>query len=175
MILFFYQHFTWLCGHEIIKEFKKYILFWKYDNCFSSEVSKLTSVRNKLNLPMKYWFMEAKYVCRICYGPKNWPKYPLNTIQTSFSENNNYIRVILVKIIFFSCLKMHYFRGILPKSVLTPLKKTSYHIFQKLFGDLMSHIIKQNAGKNILKVLNFSPSKFLIIELWPFCPASLHF
>ena len=89
MILFFYLHFTWLCGHEIIKEFLKNINFWKYDNCFSSEVSKLTSVRNKLNLPLKYWFMEAKDVCRICYGPKYWSKHHLNTIQTAFSENNN--------------------------------------------------------------------------------------
>ena len=89
MILFFYLHFTWLSGHKMIKEFLKNINFWKYDNTFSSELSKLTSVRNKLNLALKYWFMEAKDVCRICYGLKYWSKYHLNTINTTFSENNN--------------------------------------------------------------------------------------
>ena len=39
---------------------------------------------------------------------------------------------------------MHDFKGILPKSILTPLKETNYHIFkmnifQKIFGDFMSH------------------------------------
>ena len=79
MILFFYLHFTWLCGHEIIKEFLKNINFWKYDNCFSSELSKLTSVRNKLNLPLKYWFMEAKIDFCVCHGPPKWSKYHLDT------------------------------------------------------------------------------------------------
>ena len=54
MILFSYLHFTSVYGHKIIKEFLKNINFSKYDNSFSSEVSKLTSVRNKLNLPLKY-------------------------------------------------------------------------------------------------------------------------
>ena len=86
MILFFHLHFSSLYGHKIIKEFFLNIHFWKYDNCFSSEVSKLTSVRNKLNLPLKYWFMEAKDVCRICYSPKYWSKHHLKTRQTTFSE-----------------------------------------------------------------------------------------
>ena len=89
MILFFYLHFTWFNGHKIIKEFWKNIHFWEYDNCFSYEVSKLTSVRNKLNLPLKYWFMEVKDVRRICYGPNYCSKYHLDTIQTIFSEINN--------------------------------------------------------------------------------------
>ena len=56
----------------------------------------------------------------------------------------------MLKIIFF----MPYFRGKLPKYVLTPLKKTSYHIFKmgifsKFFVDIMTHIIGWNAGKRI--------------------------
>ena len=100
MILFLYLHFSWLYGHKIIKEFWKNIHFWKYDNCFSSDVSKLTSVRNELNLPLKYWFMEAKDVSRICYCHKFRSKYQLNTKQTTFSENDNWNWVILLKIIF---------------------------------------------------------------------------
>ena len=38
--------------------------------------------------------------------------------------------MILVKNIFFSCLKMHYFRSILPKWVLAPPKDSSSHIFK---------------------------------------------
>ena len=37
--------------------------------------------------------------------------------------------IILVKNIFFSCLKMHYFRSILPKWVLAPTNETSSHFF----------------------------------------------
>ena len=51
----------------------------------------------------------------------------------------------LVKNNFFSCLKMHYFRAILPKWVLAPPKETSSHIFKialfsKFFGAFMKHI-----------------------------------
>ena len=86
--------------------------------------------------------MEAKIVFCIYYGPENGSKYHLETIQTSFSEINNYYREIFVKINFFPCLKMHHFRG----KVLTPKKKNSCHIFKmtvfsKLFGDFMSHIL----------------------------------
>ena len=36
--------------------------FWKNNSCLSSDVSKLTSVWNKLNLSLKYWCIEAKLV-----------------------------------------------------------------------------------------------------------------
>ena len=36
--------------------------------------------------------MEAKVVFWIFYGPKNLSKYPQDTIQTTFSEDNNYYR-----------------------------------------------------------------------------------
>ena len=47
---------------------------------------------------------------------------------------------------------MYDFRGVSPKSVLTPMKKTSCHIFKmaifsKFFGDLMTYIIREYAGK----------------------------
>jgi hypothetical protein len=38
-------------------------------------------------------------------------------------------------------------------------------IFQKIFDDFMSHIIKKNAGKKIKSLLNFSPLKTSIIKL----------
>ena len=60
--------------------------------------------------------------------------------------NLNWIKsynIILVKIFLFSCLKMHHFRAILPKWVLTPQKETSSHIFKmaifsKFFGAFIS-------------------------------------
>ena len=64
-------------------------------------MSKLTSVRNKLNLSMKYWFMEAKIVFCTYHGPKKGSKYHIETVKTISSENNNYYRTIFVKLNFF--------------------------------------------------------------------------
>ena len=76
--IFFYLHFTWLYGSWTLLRILKKSLFWKYDSCFpSAEVSKLTSVRNRPNLSLKYWLLEAKDIFWICYGPKKWSKYPL--------------------------------------------------------------------------------------------------
>ena len=36
--------------------------------------------------------MEAKIVFYRCHGPKKGSKYHLETVQTTFSENNNYLR-----------------------------------------------------------------------------------
>jgi hypothetical protein len=56
LILFFYLHFTWLCGSWHHKRILKNQPFWKYESCFPSEVWKLTSVRKKHNLPLKiHW------------------------------------------------------------------------------------------------------------------------
>ena len=44
--------------------------------------------------------MEAKVVSWICYGPPKESKLCLDTIQTTFSENNNYYWAILEKSIF---------------------------------------------------------------------------
>ena len=49
---------------------------------------------------------------------------------------------------------MHHFRAVLPKLVLPPMKKIGCHIFkmaifQKFFGDLMTYIIREYAGKKI--------------------------
>ena len=51
------------------KNFEK-IAILKIWELFSFELSKLTSVRKKLNLSLKYWFMEAKFVFWMCYGPQ---------------------------------------------------------------------------------------------------------
>ena len=55
-------------------------------SCFLSQVSKLTSARNKLNLSMKYWFLEANVVFWICYGCKKWLKYHLDNINYILKE-----------------------------------------------------------------------------------------
>ena len=70
-ISFLYLHFTWLYGSWNHQRILKKHPFWKYDSCFSSEVWKLASVRNKLIMSLKYWFMEAKNVFRSCYGLQN--------------------------------------------------------------------------------------------------------
>ena len=50
IIWFFNLHFTWLCGSwNPKKDFEKY-QFWKYDSCFSSCVSKFTSVKYPWNV-----------------------------------------------------------------------------------------------------------------------------
>ena len=64
-------------------------------------MSKFSSVRNKLNLTIKYDFMEAKIVFCACHGPEKGSKYHLETIQTIFSEINNYYEKIFVKVNFF--------------------------------------------------------------------------
>ena len=123
-ILFLHLHFIWLYGSWNHQRILKKHSFWKYDSWFSSERSKLALVRNKLIMSSKYWFMGAKNAFKSCYGPKKWPKYHLKTILTTFSERNKYYEV------FFSCLEMYDFRGISPKWILTPLKKTRHHIFK---------------------------------------------
>ena len=54
---------------------------------------------------MKYWFMKAKIVFCTFHGPEKGSKYHLETIKTTFSENNNYYRAIFVKINFFHAWK----------------------------------------------------------------------
>ena len=60
-----------------------------------------------------------------------------------------------------------------PKWVLTPQKKTSYHIFEmdifsNFFGDVMSHIIRQNAGKKINTISELFINEFLIFPFVSF-------
>ena len=79
--------------------------------------------------------------------------------------NLNWIQsyiIILVKNSFFSCLKMHHFRAILPNSILTTQKEISCHIFKmailtKFFGDIIDHITREYAGKKMTLILNVSP------------------
>ena len=68
-------------------------------------MSKLTSVQNKLNLSLKYWVIEAKVGFWICYCPKNWSKYHLDTIQTISSKKHDNLGTILVKIFYFHAWK----------------------------------------------------------------------
>ena len=52
-------------AHDITKE------FWKNSHFENARAdSKFTSVRNMLDLPLKYWFMKAKVVFWMCYGPQ---------------------------------------------------------------------------------------------------------
>ena len=144
----------------MIKKILKNINFWKYDNTFSSELSKLTSVRNKLNLPLKYWFMEAKDVCRICYGLKYWSKYHLNKdwgIENNTNLNPFFHLIKSSEIVFiFYCILPDWMAQSIPKE------------FWK-----NSHFENMTAGflrrcKNLLrwiapKMMNFQPWKKLIL------------
>ena len=85
-------HFIFLPAFYLImwlmispKNFEK-IAILKIQQLFSSEVSKFTSVWNKPNLALKYWFIEARLVFCTCYGHKKWSKCHLDTMQTTFSE-----------------------------------------------------------------------------------------
>ena len=96
----------------------------------SSELSKLTSVRNNLNLTMKYWFMEAKIVFCVCHGPEKGSKYHLETVQTTFSEINNYYGEIFVKINFFHAWKC-IISGVKYRSMFWHLRRKPALLFSK--------------------------------------------
>ena len=86
--------------------------------------------------------------------------------------------ILLVAKDFFSCLKMQYFRAVLPKLILPCIKETSCHIFKmaffsKFFGDLITHITREYAGKKIKSFLNVSPLKIMDILLSVFMVSSL--
>ena len=85
---------------KLSKNFEK-IVFLKIGKLVSFSDVKTYSVRNKLNLSMKYWSMEAKIVFCTSLGPKKGSKYHLETVQTIFSENNNFYKTTFVKLVFF--------------------------------------------------------------------------
>ena len=63
---------------------------------------------------------------------------------------------------------------------MTPQKEISCHIFKlaifsKFFDDLMSHIIREYAGKEMKYFPNVSPLKIMDILLSPFMVFSLYF
>ena len=137
-------HFFWLFNswnHQRI--FEKYS-FWKYNSWFPSEVSKLTPVRYKANSSFKYWFLEAKYVIWICYGPKEWLKHDVDTIQTKFCKNDGYYRAILVNNNFFHAWKC-IISGLFYRSEFCHLRRKSAVLFSKwqfgqfFFGGFMNH------------------------------------
>ena len=144
-IIFFNLHFTWLFGSwNYQKKIARY--FENRRAKFPFEVSKLTSLRNKLNLSIKYWFMEAKLVFCICLGPEKRSKYHLETVQTIFSEKKKHYRTMFVKLNFFDAWKC-IISGVKHRVSFEPLKKTSCHIskmaiFSKLFGNFMSQMIR---------------------------------
>ena len=80
----------------------------------------------------------------------------------------------MVKNRFFSCLKMHQFNGVLPKWVLLHQMEIGFHIFKlvtfsKFFDDLMSHIIREYAGKKWNNFWMFHYEKswiFFCLLLW---------
>ena len=95
-------------------------------------MSKINSVRNKLNLSFKYWFMEAKIVFCVCYGPPKWSKYHLDTIQTTLSENNYYYRALFVRINFFHAWKCIILGGIC-RSKFWHLRRKPAVVFSNFF------------------------------------------
>ena len=91
--------------HEITKDFFKDSHFWNMRVGFLLRCQN--SLRCKISLisPLKYWVIEAKVGFWICYCHKYWSKYHLDTIQTTFSEKNNYLGTILVKTYLFHTWK----------------------------------------------------------------------
>ena len=87
-------------------------------------------VRNKLNLSMKYWFMEAKIVICVCHGPEKASKYHLETVKTTFSEINNYYGEIFVKINFFHAWKC-IISGVKYRSMFWHLRRKPALLFSK--------------------------------------------
>jgi hypothetical protein len=127
---FLYLHFNWLfCSWNQQRVLKKKP-FWKYESWFPSEVSKLSSVQIELNLSLKYWHIEAKVGFWICYCPKNWSKYHLDTIQTMFSEKNSHLGTIMVKIFFVHVWKC-IISGVFHRSEFSHLRGKSTLIFSK--------------------------------------------
>ena len=100
------------------------------NNWFPSWVSKFSSVRNKLNLTMRYWLMEANIVFCVWHGPEKGSKYHLETIQTTFSEINNYYEEIFVKINFFHAWKC-IISGVKYRSMFWHLIRKSALLFSK--------------------------------------------
>ena len=133
---------------------------------------KLTSVWNKLNLALKYWFIEAKLIFCLC--PKWWSKCHLDTIQTTFSEHNNDYRGSIDENLFLSSLEILYFRGSLPKSVLTAQKKTAIFSKQLFFQNSLviswATLLGKMQVKKLNIFLNFSLIKiFNLLESYFLC------
>ena len=132
IISFLYLHIPLLCGswdhQRILSKQPK----WKYDSWFPSEVSKLTSARNKLNLSLKYWFLKANVVFWICYGHKKGSKYHLDTIQTTFCKNNSFQRAILANSIFF-IPENALFQGCFAEVSFTTYKENQLSYFQNSY------------------------------------------
>ena len=123
-------HFTWSYGSWHPQRILKKYPFWKYDSCFSSELSKLASVWNKLNLSLKYWFMEAKIDFCVCHGPQKWSEYHLDTLQSTLSQNNNCHGAILLKINFCHVWKCM-ISGVFRRSLFWQLWRKPAVIFSK--------------------------------------------
>ena len=88
-------------------------------------------VRNKLNLCMRYWFVEAEIVFCMCLDPYKGSKYYLETVKTIFSENNNYYRAIFVKLNFFFMPEKCIISGVKYQSKFWPLRRKLAVIFLK--------------------------------------------
>ena len=96
--------------------------------------------------------------------------------------NFNWIRsnyIILIKEKKNPCLKMHHFRAISPRWILTPQKEISCHIFKmviltKFFDNLMNYITREYAVKKMKIFLKFLPLIIVNLLLWPFKVSSLY-
>ena len=88
----------------------------------------------------------------------------------------NSYNIVLIKIFFFSCLKMH-FRASLPKWLWTPQKETSSCVyiwkwkkFQSCFTNSLCRLESVGKPKKLGRVINAAPNimKAIIISLYPF-------
>ena len=113
-----------------------------YDNQFSSAVSKLTSMRNKLNIDS--WKQKLSFVRVMVH--KNYQKYYLGKIKTKFSENKDYQMATFVKIKF-SMPENASFQGYFTEVSFDTSEGNQLSYFQngylkKIFNDVTTHIIR---------------------------------
>ena len=103
------------------------------------------------------------------------PNDDLDTIQTTFSEHNNYYGGSIDENLFLSSLKMLYFSGSLPKSVLTAQKKTAvifskWLFFQNSLVMSWATLLGKMQVKKLNIFLNFSLIKFFnLLESYFLC------
>ena len=141
-------------ANEITKE------FWKNSHFENRRAGFLLRCQNLLqwNTPEKMHFQEWHFFyfhqyCpsnRYCSHQKESVLY-LDDILIIFGDPNTSKRQLLFPWINISMTNQAFFS---PKWVLPPQKKNTSHIFKidifsKFFGDVMSHIIRWNAGKKI--------------------------
>ena len=120
-------------------------MFWQVYVSILEEKKKLKFKFQKWPFYSHFWSFFGNYI-------KIFHKIEIQTVILTclVCKNLNWIKsynIRLIKIFFFSYLKMHHFRASLPMLFLTSQKETSscdfkMAIFSKSFGDIISYIAR---------------------------------